>query len=105
MRFERGFLFLLEFGLYGDRMYTRPRRGPCFHMGTVSVAPPPRFIVMFTSSEEREADCYWPFSHMSPPLGPSLHDMYGTSKVVLPILKARQKPHPDLRSGPPSEDS
>lgn len=67
--------------------------------------PPPRFIFMFTSSEEREADCYWPFSHMSPPLGPSLHNMYGTSKVVLPILKARQKPHPDLRSRPPSEDS
>jgi len=51
----------------------------------------PRFIFLFTTSEEQEADGYCPFPHMS--------------KVVLSILKARQKPHPELRSGPPSEDS
>lgn len=74
VRFKDGFrTFPLESRLYGDRdVHTTPR----------SVSPYGEYlrphsarVLSFCSpsSEEREADVNWPFPHMSPPSGPSMH--------------------------------
>ena len=86
----------------GDRLHRVTIHG--FHAGR---DPSVAFLFIFLSvpSEKREADGLLIIDAHHHRLVICCTTLCGTLKVILSILKTRQKPHTDLRSGSSSQDS